>query len=166
VSRRTRTTLDLAILAVLTVILVSVVASACGPLEIPPEEEMDVPVGATSDPLRCTCPILLPKPTPIAITTDPGWTAANGLAYWMDALGIVHLRGAIRAGEEAPAIAFTLPVTYRPKAIRVFSATLISGESALPTWIAVYEYGAVVLGDPPVPGAKYFLDEIDFLAEQ
>jgi hypothetical protein len=49
-----------------------------------------------------------------AITPITGWTAANGFAYWKDAVGIVHIKGgAIWATGASTTGIFTLPAGFR-----------------------------------------------------
>lgn len=115
----------------------------------------------------CMCPGIRVS-VPVPITPDDGWTAAHGLSYWIDAVGMVRLHGAVRAtSSDISVIAFTLPEGSRPSAPRLFPALCLDAgaEEFRPSAVAVYEYGAVIM-DPPAAGRLYSLDGVSFLAEQ
>lgn len=102
--------------------------------------------------------------TPVAITPNSGWTAGDGLAYWKDASGIVHIKGSVTFATGGAADAFSLPAGFRPAFPREFS--VVAGPSVFSlTEGFVRVDGTVTLNVAPTNAAKYYLDSFIFLAE-
>jgi hypothetical protein len=102
--------------------------------------------------------------SPTAITPNANWTAGAGLAYWKDAVGMVHLKGTVTAGAGASGVAFTLPVGFRPLASRGFA---IPAPGKSPD----VQVGTVSANGDFAPGAVatgnvFEVDVVHFLAEQ
>jgi hypothetical protein len=83
--------------------------------------------------------------TPVTGHYQNGWQDApfpyQGVSYWKDSLGWVHIRGAASGG--VLGTAFILPVGYRPNAIVDYVAT--SGNSVAGGWCRIYPDGSVVV---------------------
>ena len=91
----------------------------------------------------------------VAPTLLNGWVnfgAAQVAGYWLDALGVVHLRGLIKSGTVNTVI-FTLPAGYRPTALSLFSVVSNTGAALVASRLDVATTGDVTL----VTGGNTFL---------
>jgi hypothetical protein len=144
-------------------VLIVTVASACGSLEVPASN--DPGIGTTSDPLRCTCPTLLPPAQPVPITPADGWYAHYGLSYWRDALGIVHFQGSVSSANGLDVPVTTLPVGFRPSEHRTFIALQSYPGLDVLARVQVTQEG-VVTCVPIRPNSVISLDGITFLSAE
>jgi hypothetical protein len=78
-------------------------------------------------------------PTWIAVTYVNSWVDEGGVyggsAYWKDALGIVHLRVAIKNGTPN-SLVFTLPAGYRPAQAQTVIGVNSTGIALCTAWLA------------------------------
>ncbi len=64
------------------------------------------------------------------ITPQNGWTLSGSDAgFYKDVLGVIHLRGYLNGVSASNAIAFTLPVGYRPNKLRGFALSVGVGDA-------------------------------------
>lgn len=102
-----------------------------------------------------------------ALAPNSDWSTAGGglaAAYWVDAAGVVHLRGQLTAGASAVTLmAGGLPVGLRPAADRRFALAMNNDAFQVVQVAAdgtIYHNGTMALGD------YVRLDGISFVAEQ
>lgn len=111
--------------------------------------------------------LTLPAPTVTSITPETNLAAGNGLGYWKDAVGIVHVKGSIQnnAGGAVTVLASTNPLAagFRPSFTRQF---VVSDSSSAIYTITINSGGAISGCSPALPaGRTVFLDGINFLGE-
>lgn len=103
--------------------------------------------------------------TPTAITPGGGWGAAgNGLAYWKDAAGGVHMKGQCNWATGATTL-FTFPAGFKPSFTRHF--TVVNVGNATVVGVSVDASGNVALDGvgTVANGNTISFDGIAFLAE-
>jgi hypothetical protein len=118
---------------------------------------------------QITAAMLSAIPTPIAITggtLGSGWTASNGLAYWKDAVGMVHVKGVATSPASNQPNPINLPAGYVPGAQRAFAIN-ISGTGDYVTVTITPSGGSAVFTVTPDYGQStaYVFDGIAYLAE-
>ncbi len=105
----------------------------------------------------------LPPITHIS-TFESGWSdygvADDPAGYYKDALGIVHLTGAIKGGTP-PSYAFTLPAGYRGEGFFPSGSSDAAETSKGPCTLLVYLTGSVYV-DSGCASAETGLDGITF----
>jgi hypothetical protein len=100
--------------------------------------------------------------TPTAPSMASNWSASSGLAYWKDAVGMVHIKGGGTASSGVSGqTAFTLPAGFRPLFQRNF---VIQNGVGTVLGCSVGTDGTVSLGSAAAT-TSYFFDPIAFLAE-
>jgi hypothetical protein len=104
--------------------------------------------------------------TPVAITPNASITAGNGLAYWKDVSGTVHIKGTVTNGTGGPVLnlitgANVLPAGFRPSFSRSFACT----DSSTNVYHVTVGSGGTISSSSVPNGATVYLDCVSYLAE-
>lgn len=110
-------------------------------------------------------PIAGPSSAPIAIVRGTPYISSVDCAYWKDATGEVHLRGAFSvSGTPATSVMFVLPLGFRPVNTRSFIVNVGGTGAVAMTAIDIGADGSITTHDA-TNAHVVSVDGIHFLAE-
>jgi len=107
--------------------------------------------------------------TPVTIVPNASITAGNGLAYWKDGFGMVHLKGTMQNLTGGPITNLVttnpLPSGFRPVAARYFSLSL--GDTGTAIQVKMDTTGAITTAAASTLANNGILwvDGVHFLAD-
>jgi hypothetical protein len=156
-SRQLRTTLDIASVAIMLSLCMAAVGSACGSLDVPPEDGPEIQQDSA---WSCTCSPKFPPAVWTPIAVREGWTAAN-LGMWKDPLGFVHLLGTITHVEGGQNPPFVFPPGYRPPYGHLDGVFDSVGDA--PRLVQILSWGDVLVATM-FSGRTYYMDGVSFWA--
>jgi hypothetical protein len=103
----------------------------------------------------------------VAPTMLNSWTAGQGLAYWKDQCGIVHVKGTVNNGTSTNLSIFNLPAGYRPSN-SIHQRAFMTAQG-VPVYVCgdntLANPGDVIMPSGATTHDDYYLDCISFLAE-